>query len=162
MKTRTPLLLPILVGTLGLLHVQGNEPQPPAPAAAIPPEANTKQIVRIFPLKAILGSLPEEEDEAGKEARAGRWDSLMSLFDTALIMAGCEQPRPTFGLHNETNCLAVGGTPEQIELVSQAISACQENEGPRPPSAAMTFAPASSVVRIFALGQNFGVADRGQ
>ncbi len=128
MKTRTPLLLPILLGTLGLLQVEADEPR-----LLSKPEASTRQIVRIFPIKSILGSLPEEGDKAGKEARNGRWDSLMSLFDTALIMAGCEEPRPTFGLHDQANCLAVGGTPEQIELVSQAISACQENEQPRSP-----------------------------
>lgn len=133
MKTRT-LLLPLLLSHLGLLHVQGNEPRPPAPAVAAKPEATTRQIVRIHALRAILGPVPEEDDEAGKKIRAERWDSLMSLFDTALVMAGCEQPRPTFGLHNQTNCLAVGGTPEQIELISQAIYACQENEQPRSPS----------------------------
>lgn len=161
MKTRTLLLLPILLGSLGLLHVEGGEPRPPSPAAATKPEANARQIVRIYAIKAILGSIPEEGDEAGKEARIGRWDSLMSLFDTALIMAGCEDPRPTFGLHNQTNCLAVGGTAEQIELISQAVAACHENEGSRPPSAATAFAPANSVVRIYALGRIFGIADSG-
>jgi len=161
MKTRAPLLLPILLGALGLLHVQADEPR-----LLTKSEASTRQIVRIFPIKAILGSLPEEGDKAGKEARNGRWDSLMSLFDTALIMAGCEEPRPTFGLHDQTNCLAVGGTPEQIErieLVSQAISACQENEQPRSPTvmpvivhddevAKQTGPEASPQVRSYALG----------
>lgn len=135
------------------------ENTPGKPAAK--QEANTRQIIRIYAIKAILGSIPEEGDEAGKEARTGRWDSLMGLFDTALIMAGREEPRPTFGLDNQTNCLVVGGAAEQIELISQAISACQENEQPRPPAAAMALAPANSVVRIYALGRIFGIADSG-
>lgn len=134
MKARALLLLPILLGTLGLLHGEGFETRMPATAAAAKPEASVKQVVRIYAVRAILGPVPKEGDEAGKKARAERWDSLLSLFDTALIMSGCEQPRPTFGLHNQTNCLAVSGTPSQIKLISQAISACMENEQPRSPT----------------------------
>ncbi len=134
MKTRTLLLLPILLGTLGLLHIQSDELRPLAATAATKPKANTMQAVRVYAIKAILGSMPKEGDKAGKKARDECWDSLMNLFDTVLTMAGSEQPRPTFGLHNETNCLVVGGTAEQIELISQAISACQENEQPRAPT----------------------------
>jgi|GEM_PF-4908998 len=134
MKTRTLLLLAISLGSLGPLHGEGFEPRQATSAAAAKPEASVKQVVRIYAVKAILGPVPREGDESGKKARAECWDSLMSLFDTTLIMAGCEQPRPTFGLHNQTNCLAVGGTVEQIELISQAISACQENEQPHAPS----------------------------
>lgn len=135
------------------------ENTPGKPAAK--PEATTRQTVRIYAIQAALGSIPEEGDEARREARAERWDSLMGLFDAALIMAGCEQPRPTFGLDNQTNCLVVGGTTEQMELISQAISACHENERLRPPSAAMELAPANSFVRIYALGRIFGIADSG-
>jgi len=134
MKTRTLLLLAISIGTLGLLHGEGFEPRQADLAAAAKPEANLKQVVRIYAVKAILGPVPREGDESGKKVRAESWDSLMSLFDTALIMAGCEQPRPTFGLHNQTNCLAVGGTAEQIDLISQAVLACLENEQPRAPA----------------------------
>jgi hypothetical protein len=131
MKTRSLFIPLIILGELSLLHVQGNEPRTPAPSVAAKPEATTKQVVRIYAVRAILGAVPKEGDEVAKKVRAECWDSLMSLFDTALIMAGCEQPRPTFGLHNQSNCLAVGGTSEQIELISQAISACLENEQPR-------------------------------
>ncbi len=97
-------------------------------------EATTEQVVRIHGIKAILGPNPREDDEAGKNIRAAHWDSLMSLIDTALVMAGCEQPRPALGLHDESNCLVVGGTAEQIDLISHAISACHENERPGSPS----------------------------
>ena len=135
MKAQILLLLAISLGSLDLLHGEGFEPlQPATSKAAAKPEATTKQVVRIYGVRAILGPVPKEGDEAAKKARSECWEALVSLFDTALIMSGCEQPRPTFGLHNPSNCLAVGGTPEQIELISQAISACLENEQPRPPT----------------------------
>jgi len=134
MKAPTLFPLLLLLGTLGLLHAQGNEPRSPFATASAKPVTSTKQFVRIYAIKAILGSVPKEGDEEGKKARAEYWDSLMGLFDTALIMAGCEEPRPTFGLDNQTNCLVVGGTTDQIELISQAITACQKNEQPRSPS----------------------------
>lgn len=157
MKTRALLLLPISLGSLGLLHGEGFEPRQAAPAAAAPakqtgPEASPR--VRSYALGFFAQGYSADE---GRRLQRTALDLISLALKTNHTPATHED---SLSIHGDTSVLVARATDAQHAIIADVIRVLKENTPDRP-AAAIAHTPGKSVVRIFALGRIFGAADSG-
>jgi hypothetical protein len=144
MKARTLLILSILLGTMRLLHAQDL----PQTGPEAPP------LVRSY----ALGFFSQ-----GCSADEGRQLQRTALDLISLALKSNHTPathEDSLTMHGDTGVLIVRATEEQHMVIADIIRVLKKNTLDKNDTAEAP-AAAKSVVRIYALGRIFGIADSG-